>query len=360
MIAQFIDHQDVRWREFLKRTKHDFYALPEYVELAAAEEAAISMAFYAERQSEACLIPLLIRPIPPMLNAPRDWCDCMSPYGYPGVLLSPSHGQLSLFLEVFCDIARERGIVTAFIRLHPLFPLPQGPLEEFGQLISHGPTVYINLSDSKEHIWQQVSTNHQRDIKRLMRQGYYCTRDDWNRFPEFIALYHANMQRVGAKGRYFFSRAYFEKLRTQLGDRVHLVCALTGTNDLAAAGLMIITDGIAQHHLLATAEQYQRRSPSKLVVDYMWRWAQEQACHTFHIGGGVGGREDSLFHFKAGFSPMRSQFCSYRVVMDDVKNRALNRVVSLSADVRASADFFPGYRHFEKQSDSALILPMIS
>ena len=179
-------------------------------------------------------------------------------------------------------------------------------------------------------------------------------------FPEFIALYHANMQRVGAKGRYFFSRAYFEKLRTQLGDRVHLVCAMTGTNDLAAAGLMIITDGIAQHHLLATAEQYQRRSPSKLVVDCMWRWAQEQVCHTFHIGGGVGGREDSLFHFKAGFSPMRSQFCSYRVVMDNVKNRALNLLVNLSADVRASADFFPGYRHFEKQSDSALIPPMIS
>ena len=234
------------------------------------------------------------------------------------------------------------------------------PYVKVGSRIAVGPTVYINLSDSKEHIWQQVSTNHQRDIKRLMRRGYYCTRDDWNRFPEFIALYHANMQRVGAKGRYFFSRAYFEKLRTQLGDRVHLVCAMTGTNDLAAAGLMIITDGIAQHHLLATAEQYQRRSPSKLVVDCMWRWAQEQVCHTFHIGGGVGGREDSLFHFKAGFSPMRSQFCSYRVVMDNVKNRALNLLVNLSADVRASADFFPGYRHFEKQSDSALIPPMIS
>ena len=353
MIAQFIDHQDVRWREFLKRTKHDFYDLPEYAELAAAEEDAIPMAFYAEHQSAVCLIPLLIRPIPPVLNAPRDWCDCLSPYGYSGVLLSPSHEQLPLFLEVFCDIARERGIVTAFIRLHPLFPLPHGPLEKFGQLISHGPTVHINLSDSKEHIWQQVSTNHQRDIKRLMRLGYYCTRDDWNRFPEFMDLYHSNMQRVGAKGRYFFSRAYFEDLRTQLGNRVHLVCALTSTNDLAAAGLMIVTDGIAQHHLLATAEPYLRRSPSKLVVDGMWRWAQEQSCDVFHIGGGVGAREDSLFHFKAGFSPLRSQFRSYRVVIDDVMNRTLGLAARPWACDREPHEFFPGYRYLGKENDPA-------
>ena len=223
MIAKFIGTHDARWKGFLKRTKHDFYHLPEYAELAAAYEGGIPIAFYAENRSATCLIPLLIRPIPAVLNAPRDWCDCSSPYGYPGILLSPSQEELHSFLDAFCHIAREYGIVTAFVRLHPLFPLAQGPLEKFGRLTRHGQTVYIDLSDSKEHIWQQVSTNHHRDIEKLFRLGFHCVLDDWSRFHEFIALYHATMQRVGAKEQYFFPLEYFEDLRAKLGNRVHLV-----------------------------------------------------------------------------------------------------------------------------------------
>ncbi len=352
MIGQFIDHHDARWEAFLKRTPHDFYDLPEYVALAAAEAGAMPMAFYAEHESASCLIPLLVRPIPAWLNAPREWCDCISPYGYPGILLSPSQDELPLFLDAFCRIAQEREIVTAFVRLHPLFPLAQGPLERFGRVIQHGPTVYINLAESDEHIWQQVSTNHQRDIKKLRRLGFHSTLDDWSRFHEFIALYHANMKRVGAREHYFFSSEYFDALRTKLGNRVHLVCVLTSANGLAAAGLMIITGGIAQHHLLATAEQYLRQSPSKLVVDCMWRWAQEQSCDAFHIGGGVGAREDSLFHFKVGFSPLRSQFCSYRVVIDDEKYKTLNRAAKQWASDCESEDFFPGYRYLGEKNGS--------
>lgn len=357
MIAQFIDHHDARWKEFLKRTKHDFYDLPEYAEVAAAEEDAMPMAFYGESQSATCLIPLLIRQIPAVLNAPLDWYDCVSPYGYPGIVLSPSQEQLPAFLDAFCCVARERGIVTAFIRLHPLFPLGQDPLEKCGRLILHGPTVHMNLADSKERIWEQISTNHQRDIKKLTRLGFHTTFDDWSRFHEFIALYHATMRRVGAKERYFFSLEYFNNLRDKLGHRLHLVCVLTSANDLAAAGLMTITDGIAQHHLLATAERYLRRSPSKLVTDFMWRWAHERSCYAFHLGGGVGGNEDSLFQFKAGFSPLRSQFSSYRIIVDELKNATLNQAATRHRGCSLESPcFFPEYRHLERQSDSALIL----
>ncbi len=355
MISEFIGHHDARWKDFLMRTNHDFYALPEYAEVAAAEEGSTPMAFYAENRSAACLIPLLIRSLPAVLNAPTDWYDCISPYGYPGVLLSSSQEELPSFLNTFCHIARERGIVTAFVRLHPLFPLAHGTLEQFGRLIRHGPTVYIDLSHSKEHIWKQMSTNHQRDIKRLIRLGFHSVIDDWSRFHEFIALYHANMQRVGAKKQYLFSIQYFENLRAKLGDRIHLICVLTSTNELAAAGLLIVTERIAQHHLGATAVQYLRRSPSKLVVDFMWRWAQEQSCYAFHFGGGVGADEDSLLQFKAGFSPLRGQFYSYRVVVDESKNAILSQE---AARYRIcgfeSSEFFPEYRHLENRNDSVL------
>ena len=113
---------------------------------------------------------------------------------------------------------------------------------------------------------------------------------------------------------------------------------------------MIVTEGIAQHHLGATAEQYLRRSPSKLIVDFMWSWAQEQSSNVFHLGGGVGGAEDSLFHFKAGFSSARAEFYTYRIIVCHERNRILKQAIdfqSSSSDPEQSA-FFPGYRHVKR------------
>ena len=354
MIAEFIGPRDARWKSFLKRTKHDFYHLPEYAELAAVNEGATPVAFYAEKGEAACLAPLLIRQIPGVLNAPSDWYDCTSPYGYSGLLISPSQEELQWFLEAFCHTARARGIVTAFFRLHPLFVLELSALGKFGQLIRHGQTVYINLFESKERIWEQMSTNHRRNIKKLIRLGFHVCLDDWSRLRDFIALYHSTMRRVEAVERYFFSEEYFEDLRAKLGNRVHLVCVLTSTNELAAAGLFMVTEGIVQFHLGGTATQYLSLSPSKLMHDFMWRWAQEQSNYVSHLGGGVGGAEDSLFHFKAGFSPARGEVYTYRIVVDESKNATLLQAGKSVRGISGlgASDFFPAYRHLENQNDS--------
>lgn len=353
MNAEFIDHRDIRWKNFLQRTKHDFYHLPEYVELAAADEGAMPMAFYAEEGEAACLIPLLIRHLPQALHAPPDWCDCASPYGYSGLLISPSEERLHSFLEAFCQSARARGIVTAFVRLHPLFALEQSTLGKFGQLVLHGQTVYIDLSESEESIWTLMSTNHQRNIKKLTRLGFHVSFDDWSRFHDFITIYHSTMRRVEAADLYFFSSEYFENLREKLGNRVHLICVLTDNNELAAAGLFIATGGIVQYHLGGTATHYLPLSPSKLMLDFAWRWAKAQSYDVLHLGGGVGGAEDSLFHFKAGFSPARGEFYTYRVVVDELKHATLQHAAQSTRreENAAPSDFFPVYRHFKRQND---------
>lgn len=353
MIAELIGPRDARWKSFLKRTKHDLYHLPEYAELAAANEGAVPVAFYAEKGAAACLAPLLIRQIPGVLNAPTGWCDCASPYGYSGLLISPLQEELHWFLDAFCHTARARGIVTAFFRLHPLFVLDLSTLGKFGQLIGHGQTVYVNLLESKERICEQMSVNHQRNIKKLTRLGFHISFDEWSRLQDFIAIYHSTMQRVGATSSYYFSTHYFEALRAKLGTRMHLACVLSEANELAAAGLFSVTEGIVQYHFGGTAAQYLPLAPSKLMMDFMWRWAQEQSCYALHLGGGVGGVEDSLFHFKAGFSEARGHFYTYRVIIDESKNATLQQAAKLVRTVRGleSSNFFPGYRHLEQQND---------
>ncbi|MBD0316781.1 MAG: GNAT family N-acetyltransferase [Nitrospiraceae bacterium] len=345
MNADFINPDDARWPEVLRSMKHDCYHLPEYAEVAALEDGVKAMAFYAEKGSSACLIPLLLRPLSRELNAPPDWFDCASPYGYPGIL-SSSPDELHPFLDAFTSRARAHGIVSAFIRLHPLLHLDYGALEKFGTLVTHGQTVFIDLSEPNDRIWQQMSTNHRRNITRLLRTGFRCSVDDWSRYEDYIEVYHATMQRVEAARGYFFSMRYFKALRERLGDCLHLVCVLSDDNELAAAGLFMATEGIVQYHLGGTAEKYLAVAPSKLMLDFVWRWAQEQGHDVFHLGGGLGGVEDSLFQFKAGFSPLRGQFHTYRMVVDESKYAALDQAArSLRGpDDSSAGDFFPIYR----------------
>jgi hypothetical protein len=346
MITDFIDPQDARWKKLLDHTKHDCYHLPEYVELAGAQEGATPMAFYAEDGEATCLIPLLIRPVPAALNAPANWVDCVSPYGYSGILMSASQNRLHSFLDAFQCTARERGIVTAFLRLHPLFPLDPVVLGKFGQLIRHGKTVSIDLSESTEAIWRGVSPNHRRNISKLQRSGFHGALDDWNRYSDFIAIYHSTMRRVGAAEAYFFTPRYFEALRDKLGPRLHLVSVMSESDELSAAGLFIETEGIVQYHLGGTAERYLHVAPTKFMIDLVWRWAKDQACTTVHLGGGVGGVEDSLFQFKARFSPHRGEFFTYRLVVDEAKHATLNQAAEAvrGAELAPTLEFFPAYR----------------
>ncbi len=355
MITDFIDPRDARWKKLLDHTEHDCYHLPEYVELAGAQEGAMPMAFYAEDGEAACLIPLLIRSVPPALNAPANWVDCVSPYGYSGILISSSQNRLHAFLDAFRCAARERGIVTAFLRLHPLFPLDPVVLGKFGTLIRHGQTVCIDMSESIEQIWQGVSPNHRRNISKLLQSGFHGTLDDWSSYSDFIAIYHSTMQRVGAAEAYFFTPRYFEALKDKLGTRLHLVSVMSDSNELAAAGLFIATEGIVQYHLGGTDERYLRAAPTKFMIDFVWRWAKDQAYKTVHLGGGVGGVEDSLFQFKARFSPHRGEFFTYRLVVDEAKHAMLNHAAEAVRGIAAAAslEFFPAYRSLPSAPERA-------
>jgi hypothetical protein len=348
MNVDFLNPSDPRWRQFLKDTQHDCYHLPEYAEIAAVDEDALPAAFYAENGSAACLIPLLIRPIPAALKAPADWFDCASPYGYSGVMVSPRRAPWEPFLDAFRSAARARGIVSAFVRLHPLFPLHREALEPAGRLVRHGRTVYVDLSKPKDSVWWQVSSNHRRNIKRLVRSGFQCSLDEWSRLPEFVELYHDTMRRVGAPPGYFFALRYFEAFHDKFGEKVHLACVLSPSGDLAAAGLFIVTDGIVEYHLGGTAGRYLPLAPSKLVLDFVWRWAEEQRLGVLHLGGGVGAVEDSLFEFKAGFSPARGEFYTYRVVLDEAKYAALREAAESLRGAPAAGDFFPQYRNLQQ------------
>ena len=353
MLAKFITPDDPRWTRYLSANWHDFYHLPEYVRLCARNEGGTPAAFYAQTRGASFLAPLVIRSLPQSLNAPHEWSDCASPYGYSTPLVSPTQELLPAFIEAFVRAAKDQGIVTAFFRLHPFSELNKEDLCRFGQLVHHGQTVYINLSHSEEEFWLHVRRNHKQNIRRLMQLGFRVSFDDWSLLGEFATLYRATMARVGATN-CLYPDNYFTELKAILGSSMHLCCILSREGHLVAAGIFVETAGLVHYHLSATATKYMPLGANKLIVTSVRTWAQERSNKVLHLGGGVGSAYDSLFHFKAGFSPARGQFYTYRVVVDESMNATLHQAAKSVRRICGleSSDFFPGYRHLEKQNAS--------
>jgi CelD/BcsL family acetyltransferase involved in cellulose biosynthesis len=349
--AEFVDSSDPRWTNFLAATQSDVYHDPFYARLLAQECDGEALLFVAEERERLFLVPLVVRPINWGVSDFQDHLvDATSPYGYPGPLLSAAARFDEHFLErsvaSFVDALRARGVISCFIRLHPLLPIPVGPLQKSGTLVHHGDTVSIDLRLSTDILRRQIRENHRRDIARAARAGLTVRMDaTWEQFDTFVDIYHENMRRVDAADFYIFSRDYLHQLRQALGDRIHL-CVAEVDGNVAAAGLFTETDGIVQYHLSGTHADFMQLHPIKSMFQFVTDWGQRRGNQTFHLGGGLGGKSDSLFKFKAGFSPLRHPFHTWRIVaIEDAYDALVQQSNSSGHEAEdSSEDFFPAYR----------------
>jgi len=318
------------WRDALDHAPHDFHHEPGYAVLCAAHESANPRALFVESGGRRMLLPLLL----------RDGIDAASPYGYPGPVGDPEF--MADALRAGMEFLRAEGIVSVFIRLHPI--LNAKPPEGVGTLVEHGSTVAIDLSLTQDEQWSQTRADHRNQINRALRRGHRARVDaDWVHFDAFQRMYAETMQRVGASPYYRFDRSYFEGLRDGLGDRIHL-CVVEIEGAVAGGGLFVETAGLMDYHLSATDESRIRERPTKLMLHFMRGWAAERGNRLMHLGGGLGGNEDSLFEFKAGFSPLRHVYRTLRLVTDERRYAELvhDRDPAAAADDRSG--FFPAYR----------------
>ena len=127
MDAVHLGIDDSRWRDLLGRLRHDFYHLPEYVRLDGEYNQAEPMAFWASDGRKELFIPYLVRrcePLFPDAPAASGVCDVISPYGYPGLLLSDEGRKSPEFarqaMQRLSETLGDRGVCSAFFRMNPL------------------------------------------------------------------------------------------------------------------------------------------------------------------------------------------------------------------------------------------------
>jgi hypothetical protein len=104
--------------------------------------------------------------------------------------------------------------------------------------------------------------------------------------------------------------------------------------------------GIVQTYLSASDRSI-HPSPKPLFYDDVRRWARLRGNSVFHLGGGRGSREDSLFDFKSRFSSRRHTFHIGRWILDQHLYRAMadtQRLATMQTSVPDDNGFFPAYR----------------
>lgn len=351
MQFEFLPPDSSHWKALLNEIPHDFYHRPEYVTVCANEtNGAVARAFIAHDNDGTFLVPFLIREIETSYEN-RSYFDAATPYGYSSPLMKLNPGAdpaafMNRAVRSLITQMNERDLVAAFSRMHPLLPIPHEPLREFGTIVEHGETVYIDLNHSDEQISAETVKKTRQKIRDAIRDGYEAEVDPaWTAFHDFTEVYAQTMRRVGAAPEYFFSDEYFSGLRDSLRDSMHLVLVRRG-GIVVTAAIFSEVNGIVQYHLAGRRDGYQDSQAQRLSLDFARKWFKARGNRFLHLGGGVGGRSDRVFQFKSHFSKGRSPFHTWRLVANPSVYRKLVEEWEKRAGISSEGmtGYFPEYR----------------
>jgi serine/alanine adding enzyme len=308
------------WNALLERLgADDVYLRREYVESACRLEPGRPTFLHAEGAVFACIVREI-----------GGRADVTTPYGYGGpVAVDPRAAPV--FYDAYEDWCRQRGVVSTFVRFHPLYAN-----QRYARIHTEplGSTIAWRLGEG--NLFARLHAHHRRAIRRAQRAELEVTVEGSPGLAEFVALYERTMARLEADSFYLFGGDYWRALA---GVPCLLVSARR-RGELVASVLCFASEPWLHYHLGASSDEGRRLGASNLVLYDAARWGQEQGYELFHLGGGVGGRRDSLFEFKRRFDPGgEREFALGKAVHDEAVYR------ELAGERGAGLDgFFPAYR----------------
>ncbi|MDE7190191.1 MAG: GNAT family N-acetyltransferase, partial [Muribaculaceae bacterium] len=115
--------------------------------------------------------------------------------------------------------------------------------------------------------------------------------------------------------------------------------------EIISIAIMIFANGYLNYHLSGSKLEYRHLAPTNLLLYKAALWGHENGLRIFHLGGGIGSGEDSLYKFKSAFN----RTSNYRfvvgksIVNEDVYNRLLN-LRTFTPEQEKNISFFPKYR----------------
>jgi serine/alanine adding enzyme len=402
-----LEHDGAAWDAALRSLPpqlHDVYFTAAYHLVWQRNGDGVARGAIFESPGGTVLYPFLQRPLdalPFLGNAWRGRSDITSAYGYGGPLtsvggeeppalpsspaiagpaaagdagapfdpiVSPARSRLlAAFRAEFATWCRDEGVVSEFIRFHPLLQTKIG-LEVAAasppvDVVPANTTIWCRLSTPEEHR-AALSSSTRRNLRKADRAeltfGVETSDEAWARFAE---LYTATMRRREASDYYLFPPRYFADCRELLGDAAALLTVRRPTSagdvdgdgglkavrmdepgEIVAAAFFLRSERAIHYHLGGSDAAALAERPNNLLFVGAMDWGAELGAEAMHLGGGFrAGGDDELFRFKAGFSPLRARFHMGRCVQDEA---AYADAVSAwrAAGGEDPGGYFPAYR----------------
>ncbi len=274
--------------------------------------------------------PMLARDIPG-----SDARDLGSVYGYPGPLFAADVDQYGV-LQHALEYLKSTGFVSVSARLHPIANAPllsqeRTDIRQIGQIVA------ADLSRDVVELKREIRGAKNGTIKKIEKSGVSLRQSrDPADTPIFQSIYRETMDRIGAAPYYYFPDSYMDALlASESFDASYVFAELDG--QAIAASSIIETSHYRQYYLSGTATDHTRLSPMSLILRDQIFEAKQSGRKWFVLGGGLGGKEDSLTQFKLGFSKTTLPAGLICKILDPA-------VYTELAGSAATDGYFPAYR----------------
>ncbi len=352
MAFEILSIDDSRWPELVREASGDIFYEPSYCRFLTEGTPHLPvMLLYEDHLGKVFDVTLVkaIQSLPFFADIadqfPDPPVDLASPdYNSPIVIADPrdSAKLLQCYRRSVDEYCRETGVVTEFVRFHPL--------SESAHLLETNPgaeLLYIDLRPGYENAFHGYRKGHKSTIKKAAREGAefrFCNSTDTDALAKVYELYIEAMQRKEAKSVYLHKFEHFQNMARHLGDRL-LILESLARGQIASANIFLLGRKHMWFKYSGLDQQLRGSGAHTFMLDRAIHWACEQGFEHFMLGGGIE-PGDSTHASKRGFTHRSA--CIHH--MKKIHNE---KAMNLLADAKRAYDsrlglptrtaYFPSY-----------------
>lgn len=297
----------------------DVYYDPSFLSCDAFMQGGEYEIFTIQKEHSVWIYPYILLPI-----KETNFLDLSSPYGYAGPFCNDEH----FFDEAeqeFVKYIESKPIVSEFIRYH--YEYNQSSSFRFKINCQNSINRTIVLLDTKsdfQTIWETAFSGTNRNlVRKLEKENFTWSFEDFElkHLDFFPKMYDATMKNAQASSFYFFSKAFYEELIHQLGDKLK-IAIVEKEGVIYSTALFFVCNAYVTYYLSARNLDFPKVTASNFLLSNVVQWAVEHQLKIINFGGGLSNsEEDRLFKFKTNFSKeTRTFYIGKRIHKQDVYN----------------------------------------
>lgn len=270
----------------------------------------------------------------------NKYFDLTTPYGYGGWIIEGNESIIPELLKEYDAWCKENNIISEVTRFHPVIN-NQEKLRKYYDIMDLGKTIAIDTKD-EETIWANLTTQNRGKIKKARNYEVVIEHNfDLDTFKEFKKIYEITMNKDDAEDYYYFDDSFYESIYNDLKENADIFYAKY-EGKMIAATIILKCNNKLTYHFSGVLTDYRNIQGTNLMLYETALWGSKNGYKTFHLGGGVGSKEDNLYEFKKSFN--KKDNYQYSIGKRIFNQELYDKLVSLRDKDSMRDNYFPMYR----------------